>query len=215
MFSVSEFAQATNLSPARIRQLAAEGKLHAKKLGNQWIIKDQPQNHHSQNGRRLTQTSFDNIALLAGGDSQQLTPNQRRRAKERLKTLSQEKLQWAEKHTVRSNEIIKTYSASAKALQKLNHENYLTKTGTSSPKTHVFGDLLHAYIPTNKLRKTELIYDLKEIPLSQANVVLRVVAEMPSISILRLTCDLIYEQDPRANSEAEKLLQGFLESAVL
>lgn len=194
--------------------MAVTQQLKAQKLGGRWVIFDEPVPGKKATGRRLSQSSFDSLALSLEGIPQELTPDQRRHVKARIRKIRQEKIAWAESHVRRAQETIKTYSASPEVVQELSTLTEVLATGTSNRMTHVFGNMAHAYVPEKKLRKIELIYKLKEVPQQQANVIFRVVEHLPRVSKLRLVCDLIDEQDPRAYKEATRLLNELLEGSA-
>lgn len=215
MFTVTEYAREANLSTARVRALAASGQIPSKKIGNQWVILASPSERNKPRGRLLSQKSFDNLALLLEGIKQPLTPDEKRYTLRRAQKLKEQQIRWAEEHSLRSDETVKSYSVPSHALDKLTQVEGLVLTGTSHENTHVFGDILHAYIPLKKLRKVELIYQLQQAPLYQANVILRAVERSPIITMLKLICDLAYEKEARASTEAQRLLKGLLDGMYL
>lgn len=215
MLSVSEFAREANLSTARVRTLAASGQLLSKKLGNQWIILSSPAERVKLKGRPLSQHSFDDLALLLDNKERDLSSDRKRRARVRVSELGRQGMDWVERHIVRADETVKTYVTDSSTLKDLALLKDFAPTGTSNDSTHVFGGIIHAYVPLKKLRRVELVYQLREAPLSESNVVLRAVDVIPPMSTLRLVCDLAYERDVRATTEAARMLEGLLESVLV
>lgn len=210
MLTVAQYAQESGLSLARVRSLAASGRLPAQKLGRQWILLSHPRERVFSQGRPLSQGSFDKLALFLEGQSEDLSPDDRRRAKERAEKVRDKKMAWVKAHARRPDELVKSYFLPSDSLEKISGLKDIEVTGSSHEKSRVFGNLLHAYLPQKKLRRLELIYGLQEAPLAQANLILRAVDFLPPMSRLRLICDLAYEKDPRADLEAQKLLEALL-----
>lgn len=211
MISVSEYAREANLSTARVRSLAASGQIPSKKLGHQWVILSAPHERFKPGGRLLSQRSLDALSWFLEGAEEALSPHEKSRAKLRSQQLRREKMAWVDKHLLRADERVKTYTVSPSVLGQISESNNVRLTGTSDESSHVFGSLLHAYIPAKKLRKIELVYNPKEVSLSEANLILRVVDSLPQMSKLRLICDLAFEQDPRAYAESRRMLGKLLE----
>lgn len=211
MLSVSEYAREANLSTARVRSLAASGQIPSKKLGHQWVILSPPHERFKPGGRLLSQRSLDALSWFLEGAEETLPPHEKNRARLRAQQLRREKMAWIDRHLLRAGERVKTYAVSPSVLGQISESGGVRPTGTSDENTHVFGSLLHAYVPAKKLRKIELVYSLKEVSLSEANLILRVVDSLPQMSKLRLICDLAFEQDPRAYAESRHMLEKFLE----
>lgn len=210
MLTVAQYAQESGLSAARVRSLAASGRLPAHKLGRQWVLLSNPRERVFSQGRPLSQGSFDKLALFLEGQSEDLSPDDRRRAKERAEKIKEDKMAWVKAHARRPDELVKSYFLPSDSLEKISGLKEIEVTGSSHEKSRIFGNLLHAYVPRKKLRRLELIYGLQEVPLAQANLILRAVDFLPPVSRLRLICDLAYEKDPRADIEAQRLLEALL-----
>lgn len=210
MLTVKEYSQKAGVSPAFVRSQARSGKIQARKVGRDWLILDEPTTAEKQAGRLLSLTSFNELAAFLAYSPQALSPNSKRRAKERANKLRQEKIDWVKKHQSLDGVSVKYYRATPEVLLALRDEPLLEATGIQSESTSVFGDFIHSFVAQHDLRKIELVYSLKPVPAVQANIILRVVEKVPPLHPLHHIVSLYSEHDPRSQSEAERLLDRVL-----
>ena len=92
-------------------------------------------------------------------------------------------------------------------------ERTLALTGVSHEYSEIYGTTVDAYVTSRDLTTLKFIYALREVHAQDANVILRVIKELPKIRPLHVAVDLLISKDPRSEREAERLVKGLISRA--
>lgn len=213
MLSVEEFARLSGISPRAVRHRAASGALRARKVGGRWVIEAEPGRARRSAGRRLSATSFDLLARYVDGERQDLDPDQRRRAKERLRTIREHGIAQVGHYAERPDLRIERFRASPEDVAELRSRSDLALTGISHPSAEVYGDVVDAYVSPAVRDELELFHLLIPADEGEADVVLRVQDPPPVVRTLHVIADLHDDPSSRSRAEAQRLLARVLERA--
>lgn len=213
MLSIGEYAQRAGISARAVRYRIADGSLPARKIGGRWVIDGDhrpPQTRRA--GRKLSAASFDLLAGFMDGDDAGMTPDARRRARERAHRIGDGGVEQVREFSRRPDVIVGTYRTSAQDLEELRHDARLHLTGISHPDAEVYGPVLDAYVSPSDHADIELFHMLEPVPRSAANVTLRMQNPPPRVRKLHLIADLLDDGDPRSQHEAELMLNRLMQA---
>ncbi len=213
MLSVEEFARRAGISPRAVRQRAASGTLRARKVGGRWVIDAEPRRARRSGGRRLSSRSFDLLAGYIDGERQDLDPDERRRAKERLRRICEDGIAQVGRYAERPDLRIERFRASPEDVSEIRARSDLALTGISHPSAEVYGDVVDAYVSSAVRDELELFHLLVHADEGDVNVVLRVQDPPPTVHSLHVIADLLDDPSSRSRAEAQRLLAGALERA--
>ena len=177
------------------------------------MVSDNPHEHYSAHGRKISMASFNQLAVYLDGNSASLTPDARRRAKERVHNLSERGVEALRQYAVRADAKLQFYAVPSADLHDLMDERTLALTGVSHEYSEIYGATVEAYVTPHNLESLKFIYALREVPAQDANVILRAVKELPKIRPLHVAVDLLVSKDPRSEREAERLVKGLISRA--
>lgn len=217
--SISEAAQALELSPARVRAMASGGQLPALKIADRWLVErgavEQRRRHGAHEGRRFTAKNAWALLMLASDEEVAgIAPSVRSRLRRAL-TL-QGLMSIAPRLGLRAK--VFSYRAHPGEVPNVLNDQALMRSGISAAASHgiglVSGREADGYLAEGRLRRF-----IKEHALSPAgpdgNVRLRVVAdeiwqsfgnrsEAPEAAV---ALDLMEDPDPRSAKAGGKLLR--------
>ena len=213
MMSVAEYAQHAGVSPRSVRARLERGSLRGQKIAGRWMVSDNPHEHYSAHGRKISMASFNQLAAYLDGNSASLTPDARRRAKERAHNISERGVEALRQYAVRADAKPQFYAVPAADLYDLMDERALVLTGVSHEYSEIYGATVDAYVTPRDLTTLKFIYALREVHAQDANVILRVIKEIPKIHPLHVAVDLLISKDPRSEREAERLVKGLISRA--
>lgn len=177
------------------------------------MVSDNPHEHYSAHGRKISMASFNQLAVYLDGNSASLTPDARRRAKERAHNLSERGVEALRQYAVRADARPQFYAVPSADLHDLMGERALVLTGVSHEYSEIYGATVDAYVTPRDLESLKFIYALREVHAQDANVILRVIKEIPKIHPLHVAVDLLISKDPRSEREAERLVKGLISRA--
>ena len=214
MQSVSDYAKNAGVSSRSVRARLERGSLRGEKFAGRWMVLDSPRNHRSLSGRKISMSSFNQLAAYIDDHTVAITPAARRRAKERAQVLAHTGLKALERYQERSGMKVHYFRADPSNLEKLRHESALQMTGVSHDISEVYSSFIDAYVKTWDLETMVYKYRLEpRLSVREANVLLREVEELPHIYSLHIALDLLDLRDARSRSEAERLLGKVLYEA--
>lgn len=214
MLSVEEFAKRAGISPRAVRFRIAEGTLRAEKVGGYWVVDYPDASTRRRPGRRLGVRSFDLLADYLDGDREELTSDQRRRAKERAQQIHKHGIPQVRLYAERPEIVVARFHAADDDLAELRNDPRLVPTGVSHPDAEVYGPVVDAYVSSGDRGEIELFHLLEsEVP-SVCNVTLRMQDPPPTVRRLHVVADLLDDHNPRSRAEASRLLGVVLKDAA-
>ncbi len=168
------------MSPRRIRQMLAAGKLSGQRLGREWVIDprglERSRLHRQPVGRPWNASSAWLLLALANGDELEVDPVERSRAKKRL--AEHGLIALASRLGARA-ELRRAYGHPA-VLGRLAEDSDVVRAGVSAAADYgadiVASNEFEGYVPARMLRQLVDRYALDK-DAEQPNIVLRVVAD--------------------------------------
>lgn len=213
MQSIQEYAKQAGVSPRAARLLAAQGRIPARKIGGRWMVERTHRLHSRGPGRRISSRAFDHLAAYLDGDGDSLSPDQRRRARERAGRIAETGIAQVRRYAERPDSSVEHFLASKEDFDELRARSDLTWTGISHPDAEVYGRVLDAYVSSEMREEIVLFYMLEPAAPGAANVVLRVQDPPPVVRRLHVIADLLEDPSPRSRAEASRLLDIVLNEA--
>lgn len=217
--SVSEAAQALELSPARVRAMASGGQLSASKIGGRWLVErgavEQRKRRGGHDGRRFVPQNAWALLMLASGEVVEgIDPSVRSRLR---RALALEEL-GALAPRLSGRAEVSLYRAHPGEIRHLINDAALMRSGISAAGSHdmglVSGREADGYLPQSGLKRF-----IKEHALVSAgidgNVRLRVVLDeawaiLGARSVApeaAVALDLSEESDPRSAKAGAEVLK--------
>lgn len=217
--SIREAASTLDLSPARIRVMAARGQLPAEKIADRWVVErsavERRGRQETPRGRRFTpQNAWAILMLASGEDAPPLDPSVRSRLKRALALEGLKAL--APRLRARAN--VSSYKAHPGEIPYVLEDKVLVRSGISAVGPLKL-DLLPGREADGYIAQSEAQRFISQHALSQAeidgNVLLRIVPDdaWPPISRrlvappAAVALDLADELDPRSRAAGEELLR--------
>ncbi|MDO5618219.1 hypothetical protein [Kocuria sp.] len=154
--------------------------------------------------------SFDHLAAYLDRDDAGLTPDQRRRAAERVRRIKKFGLPQVAKFAARPDLPVRAYLAHAADLAELQQDRRLALTGVSHPMAEVYGPVVDAYLTQRDGHDLALFHLLEPSNRAEANVRFRIQDPVPRVRPLHVIADLLDDPNPRSYREAERLLGNLL-----
>lgn len=210
MESVSQFARRAGVTPRAVRARIARGSLDARLEGGRWFVTEHADAAPRHRGRRLTSASFDRLAAYADGDTGLLTPDEKRRARERMERMRTGGVDAVQTYARRSDMVTEHFHATAADLEELRHEPSLALTGVSSQLSEVYGPVIDAYVGPADASRLALFHVLEPVSPGEQNVQFRVVPRPPKVRRLHVLADLLDDRHARSRAEAARLLSEIL-----
>lgn len=209
--SISEAASALELSPARVRVLAAHGQLSAAKLGGRWFVErasvERRRRDGSHRGRPFSPRNAWMLLLLASDQEVgEIDPSVRSRLR---RALRQDGLLKLEPRLARRGEVL-SFRAHSGEIRYLLEDPDLLRSGISAASDHglglIGGGEADGYLSEAGLQKFVARHGLEPAGL-EGNVRLRLapkevwghVACHGAAPIAAVALDLFAEVDPRSN----------------
>lgn len=206
MLSVTEYARRAQITPRAVRARIERGTLAAEKAGGLWWVREDAVRSLRRPGRRLSAASFDQLAACFDEDDRVLTPDERRRARERVHRIHAGGLRQVQTYARRSDMEVRAFVASMADLDELQTDERIVRTGVSHPSAEVYGPVLDGYVTREDAEDIELVHLLAPAVDGKQNVRLRIVPEVPDVRLLHVIADLLDDRHARSRSEAERLL---------
>lgn len=207
MQSVQEYARHAEISPRAVRSRISRGDLPAQKVGGIWVISDDGRPHGRRGqGRRLSCRSFDMLADSLDGKVESLTPDERRRARERARRIVDGGVEQVKEFGRRPDLTVRTFRASQDDLGEMLADRRLVGTGVMHPDAEVYGPVVDAYVTPADAEEIELFHLLAPSVGSEANIRLRIQDPPPQVRRLHVIADLLDDHSVRSWREARRLL---------
>lgn len=206
MLSIEEYAQRTGISPRAARLRVSTGKVSARKIGGRWVVEHPGKKVARQPGRRLSANSFDLLAAHLDGADEELTVDERRRARERAARIRSRGIVQVRLYAERPDIAVSRYRASDADLAELRSDPRLSLTGISHPVAEVYGPVLDAYVSPRDRDDIALLHMLEPASQESCNVTLREKDPPSPVRRLHVIADLLDDDDPRSRAEASRLL---------
>ena len=217
--SISEAAEALDLSPSRVRALAAHGQLSAAKLGDRWFVEraavELRRRSGGHEGRRFSPRNAWALLLLASGENvKEIDPSVRSRLK---RALGGEGLAKLAPRLARRAEIL-SFRAHPGEIAHLLGDSGFVRSGISAAGDHSLGLIpgreADGYLPASELKGFVARHVLEPAGID-GNVRLRVVPKeawrflegrqvAPRAAV---ALDLAEELDPRSAQSGSKALR--------
>lgn len=213
METISEYAKRAGISPRAVRFQVTEGRIAARKVGNRWMIEHAHRTPTRGAGRRLSARSFDDLAAFCDDDLEDLSHDQRRRAKERAHKIAELGVDQLRRYAERPPLNVERFRASEEDLEELRSRTDLALTGISHPFAEVYGHVLDAYVTRDVRDELVLFHMLEPAEAEATNVVLRQQDRVPEVRRLHVIADLLDDPSPRSRAEASRLLALVLSEA--
>jgi hypothetical protein len=219
-FSIPEAAEALELSPARVRLLAANGDLPAEKIGGRWLVErggvERRRRRGSAGGRRFApRNAWAVLGLASGEEVADLDPVVRSRLR---RALSLEGLLALAPRLERRAAPLR-YSAHPGEIAHLLADRRLVAAGISAAGAIgldlVSGREADGYIRASALDEFVDRHALSSAGAGEGNVTLRVVADdvwevflddLPHAPEAAVALDLAEDPDPRSQAAGKDLL---------
>jgi excisionase family DNA binding protein len=217
--SVSEAAEALNLSPARVRAMASRGQLQAVKLADRWLVErravEKRLRRESPRGRRFTPRNAWALLMIASGeDVPGLDPSARSRLRRAVVLEGLANLE----PRLRDRSRISTYRAHPGEIRHLIDDDTFVPSGITAASA-VGADLLTGREADGYIAQSHLEAFIHEHALSPAgdegNVRLRIIPDeiwtdlkgRPAAPPAVVALDLAEELDPRSEAAGKKLVR--------
>lgn len=211
--SVSEYAKQEHVSERRVRQLAAEGRLPARRIGRSWIIDGQSAPRGRPAVRPMSRgNAWDLARRLFGEDTRALRQDRYRGMVERLRSSNHpEQLlsAWLAKRAER-----RSYNVQPPDLEDLRNDPRLCVSGVSHEASGLLAAReVEAYVPRKELDGLTREFLLTSAPAGKGNVLLRIVEEMDDVPLAFVVADLAERPGVRERQTARALLAERLRNA--
>lgn len=206
MLSIEEYAKQVGISPRAARLRVSTGKVEGRKVGGRWVIESQDTRGAPRPGRRLSSHSFDLLAAYLDGAGEELTGDERRRARERVARIRSGGIPQVRRYAERPDVPVSRFRASDADLAELRSDSRLLFTGVSHRDAEVYGPVIDAYVSPRDREDIELFHMLEPSPRESCNVTLREQDPPPSLHRLHVIADLLDDDQPRSRAEASRLL---------
>lgn len=213
---VVEAAQLLGLSPRRVRQMLADGSLVGKRVGRAWVLESEQlrrlENGRPEVGRPWNPASAWTVLGLANGESHDLSPVERSRAKQRL-ALGLDHL--VGRLAARADR--RWFYAHPGVLGRLADMPVVVRTGVSAAVEHgadlLVGEGFEGYVRAGDLDALMLQFRLESQPV-RSNVLLRVVDDLVwpfgpgerAAWRAAVAVDLLESNDPRTSRAGALLM---------
>lgn len=208
MLSVPEYAKGARMAESTVRLLAAQGKILAQQVGNRWVVNEWPRRAAGPRvGRPISSRSFDDVADLMDGAADQMSPDRRRRARERRARIEKLGLPEIGRLARRADLRIVSLRAPAEVVNRLLESVQDQLTGVSSPWSEVYGPIVDAYASEEFAASLVRGGDARAVARDDANIVLRVSKEASKVRRLHVIADLLEDSHARSRSEAKRLFE--------
>lgn len=208
MLTVEEYAQKAGISGRAVRAKAQKGLIQARKMGNQWLIQEDPSfSEFILAGRPISAHAFNQLALMADGYQQNMSPQARHRTRQRLERLKREGVSQLQNYRRRAGMTIRYFSLNPQELATLYQEMGSSLTGVSHPDSGLGASLVDAYVETEELLDLELFYTFKPALKESHNVRLRLGEKPRIITRLHVATDLQDDLNPRALKASKVLFE--------
>lgn len=217
MLSVSEFADATGISVARARQLAAAGQVRAGKIGSQWAIADGEVNRWAALPSRpmAKRVAWAAAAMADGNRAEWLESSERSRLRRRLGSLTDSPNPVAQVQAwMWSRGEVGWWHADAESLPTLAQRVRLS--GVSSSGSQISsGGLVEGYVSPGELEALVDEFWLVPADPDQGEVVLRVSDfARDRVPRLMVAADLADHRRSREVVAAERIIREVLEDGL-
>lgn len=215
---VVEAAQLLGLSPRRVRQMLADGSLVGKRVGRAWVVESEQlrrlDNGRPEVGRPWNPASAWAVLRLADGESLNLSPVERSRAKKRL-ALGLDRV--AGRLVARAN--AQWFYAHPSVLGRLAGVDDVVRGGVSAAVEHgadlLVGEGFEGYVRVSDLDELVAQFGL-DSQAARSNVLLRIVDDpaWPFLPGQRVAgravvgVDLFESDDPRTRRAGANLMAG-------
>lgn len=222
LIAVPEAAERLGVTRARVQQRIKGGSLPAQKIGRDWVINEADLRMvvRQRSGRPLSPASTRDLMAVAAGQSDQLSPWAKSRARARLADLCREAPRQHDLddfaalmgHMLGARARRALYRASPLDLPALRDDSRLHLSGASAPAANMSAaDLVEAYVDAGDLEDLERDHLLSPAKHDRANVVLHVIVggsgqELHLASDLVIAADLAEHPGPRERGRAQELL---------
>jgi hypothetical protein len=213
--STSQLAAMLGLSQQRVRALAAQGALGARRVGGRWVFESGNVESARRSARPMTATNAWHLIALAEGEQiDNIRAEERYRLRQRLGRLCDDQADaglllrsWLALRAER----IEYEAADATAVST---DERLTLSGISDDNSGVTrSNEAEAYVRASDLVSVEMGHALFRVGKGEGNVVLHVVsdADRPRASLLLTAADLAERVDPRSRGQVATLVRQWCE----
>ena len=212
LHSVAQVAQHWSVSPGRVHQLIAAGKIEAHLVGSQYVIESTQLAHRPNLTRPMSERmAWAFIAMLSGQEPIGISPSEKSRLRSKLKKLHSEDRpadllrSWACERAKRL--VLRVADTGVKALQ---NDDRLMLSGVCDPRAGLSaGHWCEAYVNPRQLEQVRNLHLPVEDP--HPNVVLhvteQVLAGSPSVGLVM--ADLADWQGAREDAQVKRLLEDW------
>jgi excisionase family DNA binding protein len=211
--SVTQAAARIGVSAQRVRALISDGQLPAERVGHQWVVNDTVlARHEARAGRPLSERSAWNLLNLASGtDQSQLTPSDRRRARQRLDILVKSPMPekqlraWLPRRGRRQ-----VFRAPSADISDLRGAPQLLVSGVSHPRSGIAApEVAEGYANEDGVAELAREFLLVASEDHLGNVIIHVPSRsVVEVSLLLLAADLAEHGGPREDGRAAELVRS-------
>lgn len=204
--SVRDAAEALGVTDRRVRQLIADGRIRARRVGHGWLVDGSSLPSRRHRGRPLSPTSADQ--LVHGGPVAR--PGRVRDRIDRLRSDPEPERLLASWLAARARRLEFTTREPLGVLA----DQRVVPGGVSDPRAGISaGEFAEGYVTAGELeavRRSHLLRPATGVP----DVVLHVAGELPGrpLPVMYLVADLAEHDGPRELARARELLSGELAS---
>lgn len=211
-WSVREAADALGVSPQRVRELLAAGRLAGHKVGGRWLVEPQTQPRHPLRGRPLSaQVAWAALAMLAGHEPSWIAAEQRSRLRRqrRLGGLVEQVSSASPRATIHRLRVL------PRDRDALATRGDLSVTGRSAGLATIdlpaSATVLDAYASSETLDEVRGKLHAIELP-TTPNLILRVpshpwILTFSTAPVSVVAADLLDDEDPRVARAARAILR--------
>jgi hypothetical protein len=213
---VPEAAAELGISPARVRQLIAAGRLDAEQIAGRWIVDaGSLRRSHPRAGRPMSQRVAWSLLLAPERDARWLSAGEAYRLRSRAQRL------WSADDPLA---LLRAWMASRAEIHHLHVQDAaaliaderVVPSGVSDPRSGMSAaGHAEGYVHADDMAALKADHLLVPAPRARANAVLRVAPVLPPAPVpdLLLVADLADADRPREEARARELLTAWLANA--